>query len=196
MLPHSKFPKGFWGEALNTAVHFINRSPSHALDVDIPKRVWKGKDISYDYLKVFSCRTFVHIPKDKKSKLDSKTKECIFFGYENGEFGYRLWDPIEKKLVRSQDVVFFEKEIIENVWNLNKAKTSSNNFVDLTPTSNNNLNTETNQPNVSQSTETNDPQDEEYDSQTRNLFKRDSTSARCIGLNPRVKRQNGDTKLD
>jgi hypothetical protein len=36
-------------------------------------------------------------------------------GYENGEFGYKLWDPIEKKLVRSRDMVFFEQETVENV---------------------------------------------------------------------------------
>jgi hypothetical protein len=54
------------------------------------KRVWKGKDISYDHLRVFGCRAFVHIPKDERSKVDSKIKECIFLEYENGKFGYRL----------------------------------------------------------------------------------------------------------
>jgi hypothetical protein len=59
MLSHSKLSKGFWGETLNMAVHLINRSPSHALDGDIPERVWKGKDISYDHLRVFGCMIFV-----------------------------------------------------------------------------------------------------------------------------------------
>lgn len=52
--------------------------------------------MAYDYLRVFGCRAFVHIPKDERSKLDSKTKECIFLSYENDKFGYKLWDPIEK----------------------------------------------------------------------------------------------------
>jgi hypothetical protein len=75
MLSHFKISKGFWGEALNTAVHLINRSPSHALDV------------SYDHLRVFGCRNFVHISKDKRLKFDSNTNECIFLGYENDELG-------------------------------------------------------------------------------------------------------------
>jgi hypothetical protein len=75
---------------LNTAVHLINRSPSHALDGDISESIWKGKDVSYDHLRVFGCRAFVHIPNDERSKLDSKINECIFLGYENGEFGYML----------------------------------------------------------------------------------------------------------
>jgi hypothetical protein len=77
-------------------------------------------------------------------------------GYENGEFRYRFWDHIEKKLVRSRDVVFFEQETIENVQNLEKVKTSSRNFIDLTPISTNNLNTKTNLPSSSHLTEPND----------------------------------------
>jgi hypothetical protein len=157
MLSHFKLSKGLWGEVLNTTVHLINHSLSHALDGDILERVWKGKNISYDHLRVFGCRIFVHIPKYKRSKLDSKTKECIFLGYENGEFGYRLWDSIEKKLVSSQDMVFFEQKTIENVQNLDKAKIASRNFIDLTPISTNNLNTETNQPSLSHLTKPNDP---------------------------------------
>lgn len=29
-------------------------------------------------------------------------------GYANEEFGYRLWDLVEKKIIRSRDAVFFE----------------------------------------------------------------------------------------
>ena len=40
MLKLAKLPKSFWGEAVNTAVYLINRSPSVPLDFDIPQRVW------------------------------------------------------------------------------------------------------------------------------------------------------------
>jgi hypothetical protein len=65
--------------------------------------------MSYDHLKVFGCRACVYIPKNERSKFNSTVKESIFLGYENGKFGYRLWDPVEKKLVISQDVVFFNQ---------------------------------------------------------------------------------------
>jgi len=47
-------------------------------------------------------------PKDERSKLDMKTKQCIFIGYGQDEHGYKLYDPVNKKLVRSRDVVFLE----------------------------------------------------------------------------------------
>lgn len=98
LLSHAKLPKSFWGEAMRTAVDLINLSPSVPLKGDVPEKVWMRKDVSYDHLRVFGCRAFVHIPKDERSKLDDKSKQCIFLGYAHGEFGYRLWDPIDKKI--------------------------------------------------------------------------------------------------
>ncbi|KAK8957035.1 hypothetical protein KSP39_PZI000307 [Platanthera zijinensis] len=111
MLSESKLPEMFWGEALLTTTHVINLSPSYPLDEDVPNRVWYGKDPSYSHLRVFGCRAFVHIPKDERSKLESKTRKCIFLGYgHNGELGYRFFDPVAKKLVRSRDAVFCEEQ--------------------------------------------------------------------------------------
>ena len=76
--------------------------------------MWTGKDVSYDHLRVFGCRTFVHIPKDEMSKLDVKAKPCIFLGYGHEEFGYMLWDPMSKKIVRSRDVVFLEGQLVDD----------------------------------------------------------------------------------
>ena len=75
---------------MRSAVDLINLSPSYALDGDISKKVWIEKSVSYDHLRVFDCKVFVHIPKDEQSKLDSKSKECIFFGYRYEQIGYRL----------------------------------------------------------------------------------------------------------
>ena len=101
MLRMANLPKSFWSEAVVTACYLINRSPSIPLDFDIPERVWTGKEVSYSYLKVFGCKTFVHVPKEQRSKLDSKSNPCIFVGYGDAKFGYKLWDPKEKKMIRS-----------------------------------------------------------------------------------------------
>ena len=61
------------------------------------------------------AKAFVHVPKDERSKLDAKTRQCIFIGYGLDEFGYRLHDPIEKKLVRSRDIIFMENQTIEDI---------------------------------------------------------------------------------
>ena len=75
-----------------------------------------GKNVKYDHLRVFVCKDFVHISKDERSKLDAKSKQCIFIGYEQDEFGYRLYDHVGKKLIRSHNVVFMEDKTIEYIY--------------------------------------------------------------------------------
>jgi hypothetical protein len=37
---------------------------------------------SVAHLKVFGCDAFVHVQKEKRSKLDKKVVKCIFIGYK------------------------------------------------------------------------------------------------------------------
>ncbi|VFQ69856.1 unnamed protein product, partial [Cuscuta campestris] len=53
----------------------------------------------------------MHVPKEQRLKLDFKTSPCVFVGYGDEEFGYRLYDPAKKRVVRSRDVVFYEHEM-------------------------------------------------------------------------------------
>jgi hypothetical protein len=115
LLSSSKLPKHYWGEALLAAVYLINFSPSYPLQGDVPNKVFYGKEVSYDHLKVFGCKAFVHIPQDERSKLDSKTRQCIFLGYGGDQFDYKLFDPMARKVVRSRDVVFVEDQTIEDI---------------------------------------------------------------------------------
>ena len=55
------------------------------------------------------------VPKRKRTKLDSKSKKCIFIGYKDGLKGYKLWNPVTQKVVYSRDVVFREvKDVIKH----------------------------------------------------------------------------------
>ena len=74
MLSEAKLPNAFWGEALYTVTHVINLSPIVALQTDVPDRIWYGKDVSYDHLRVFGCKAFVHVPKDKKVQVRCQSK--------------------------------------------------------------------------------------------------------------------------
>ena len=50
-----KVPKSFWGASVFTAYYPINKSPSALLGFDVLEKVWTGKEISYNHLKVFGC---------------------------------------------------------------------------------------------------------------------------------------------
>ncbi|WVZ06448.1 hypothetical protein V8G54_019794 [Vigna mungo] len=134
MLSKAKLPKHFWGEALFTVVHVINLSPTVALNSEVPDKIWFGKNFTYDHLRVFGFKAFVHVPKDERSKLDVKTRQCIFIGFGQDEFGYKLYDPIEKKFVRSCDVQFMEDQTIEDIDKVEKSTPNEDgNVIDVEP---------------------------------------------------------------
>ena len=126
LLSHAKLPKTFWKEALHTIVHVLNLSLCVPLRLDVPERVQSRKGVSYDHLRVFGYKAFVHIPKDERSKVDVKTQQCIFVGYGQDQFGYRFYDPVQKKLVRSCDAMFIENQTIEDVDKMEKDVPKSN----------------------------------------------------------------------
>lgn len=90
----------------------MNRSPSYALEGDLPQYVWSGKKVNYSPLRVFGCTTFVQVPKEQRTKFDSKVIECISLVYGDDKFGYRLWDPKKTKLIWREYVVFKEDQTI------------------------------------------------------------------------------------
>ena len=84
-------------------------------------------------MKVFGCKGFMHVPKEQRSKLDDKATPCIFIGYGDKEFNYKIWNSEKQKIVRNRDVVFHEHETIEDMSkNVSGAKLTYEGDVDLT----------------------------------------------------------------
>ncbi|KAE8697224.1 hypothetical protein F3Y22_tig00110627pilonHSYRG00094 [Hibiscus syriacus] len=106
-------------------VNIVNLTSLVPLNGGILEEVWTGKRASYNHLKVFACRAFVHIPKDERAKFDAKTKECIYLRSPKDEFDYQLWGPVNKKVVRSRDVVFFEDQTIKDIKNSERPRLRS-----------------------------------------------------------------------
>ena len=129
MISMAKLPKPFWGEAVRAACYLINRSPSVPLNFEIPEKVWSDKNPSYSHLRIFGCLAFAHVSKELRQKLDARTTPCIFIGYGDEEFGYRLCDPKEKKVIRKRDLLFLEDQTIEDI---EKPKMSSNSSTEKT----------------------------------------------------------------
>src|SRR6267154_1926639 len=100
---------GFWEYAVSTAVHIYNRTPSCMLKWKTPVETWNpGKFPDVSYFCVFGCKWYMHVPADKRRKLDAKAIEVTLVGYEPGSKGYRLWDKHTHSVKLSRDVIFDE----------------------------------------------------------------------------------------
>lgn len=106
MLSESGLEKRFWAEAASTAVYVINRTPSSAIEFEIPEKAWTGVLPDLSGLRRFGCIAYVHT---SQGKLNPRVKKCVFLGYPIGVEGYRVWLIEDRKVVISEDVVFNEE---------------------------------------------------------------------------------------
>ena len=51
---------------------------------------------------------YIHIPKEKRTKLDPSGKKGVFVGYSESSKAYRIYFPKYKKIDISRDVIFDE----------------------------------------------------------------------------------------
>ena len=54
-----------------------------AIDCKIPEKLWTSHPCDYLNLKIFGCEAYALTPKNKCSKLDHRSKKCIFVGYDD-----------------------------------------------------------------------------------------------------------------
>jgi hypothetical protein len=83
MASENNCPPQLWTKAINTTNYLINRSSSwsnHGLTLD---HVYLGKPLKLDHLKVFGCIAYVHTEKSKRNKMELKSFQCMFIGYDD-----------------------------------------------------------------------------------------------------------------
>ncbi|KAG6433435.1 hypothetical protein SASPL_105049 [Salvia splendens] len=76
---------------------------------------------SVAHLRVFGCIAYAKIPEARRIKLDNKGEKCIFVGYGDRVMGYKLYNPLTKKVIISRDVVFEEAQ----TWSWEDKKVAS-----------------------------------------------------------------------
>jgi hypothetical protein len=55
--------------------------PHNALGFKAPEEMFIRKKPEAIHLKIFGCPVFIHIPKEKRNKLEPSRKKGIFVGY-------------------------------------------------------------------------------------------------------------------
>ena len=86
--------------------HVQNRTPHRVLENKTPKEVFSDKKPEVSPLRIFGCPVYIHIPKEKRTKLDPSGKKGIFVGYSESSKAYRIYFPGFKKIDISKDMTF------------------------------------------------------------------------------------------
>src|SRR5438046_746606 len=87
-------------------VYLKNHSPTSAV-ATTPYELWHGVKPNVSHLRILGSTAYVHIPKEKRTKLDTHSHKGILVGY-GGTNQYKVWDLTRNDVVVSRDVVFIE----------------------------------------------------------------------------------------
>jgi hypothetical protein len=110
MMKSKGMPGRFWGEAVSTPVYLLNRAPTKSVVGMTPYEAWYGRKPSVDHLRTFGCVVHVKTVAGHTNKLADQNTPMVMIGYEAGTKAYRAYNPVNKKLVVTRDVIFDEKK--------------------------------------------------------------------------------------
>ena len=88
MIHDQDLPMYLWAEAARTAVYVQNRISHSALGNKTPKEMFSEENLEVSHLKIFGFPVYIHIPKEKRSKLDPSGKKGLFVGYSEKPKAY------------------------------------------------------------------------------------------------------------
>jgi hypothetical protein len=106
-------PMCLWAEAAMETVYVQNRLSHSALGFKTPEEMFTGKKPEVSHLKIFGCPVFVHIPKEKRNKLEPSGKKGIFVGYCEVSKAFRIYIPSHRHIEISRDVTFDEEAALK-----------------------------------------------------------------------------------
>src|ERR1700761_1863033 len=92
MLIDAKLPKKYWSLSFQAMAYLRNRSPTRANDYQTPYEVFYGEKPNLAHIHPFGCEVSVHIPQEKRKKLDAKSWTGRLVGYLPYDKGYRVLD--------------------------------------------------------------------------------------------------------
>lgn len=108
LLLQSGLPHSYWVYAFNSANFLINRLPAKSISFNTPLEVLFNVKPDYNFLKCFGCACFPWLRPYTSSKLQPRSKHCVFLGYSSFQKGYQCLDPSTGKISISRHVVFDE----------------------------------------------------------------------------------------
>jgi len=106
LLHTAHMPHNLWVEAFCTAVSLINRLPTPILQGTSPYKLLFGVSPDYTFLRVFGCICYPYLGDYVTNKLQPRSLQCVFVGYNDRNHGYRCFHPPTGRLYVSRHVIF------------------------------------------------------------------------------------------
>jgi transposase InsO family protein len=109
MMFDQDLPNSLWAKATSTAVYIQNRCPHAILKDKTLEEVFLGIKLEVGHLRIFGCPVYIHVPKEKRIKMEPLRKKGVFVEYSENSKAYRIYVPGQRQIEVSKDVTFHEE---------------------------------------------------------------------------------------
>ena len=105
MLLNKNLPKSFWGEAINTTCHTLNRVYFRPNSKKTSYELWKWKNPIIKYFRIFGSDYYILRDRENLEKFDAKIDKGYFLGYSSTSKAYSVCNLRTKTVMESSNVV-------------------------------------------------------------------------------------------
>ena len=121
LLFHAGAPVELWADAMKAAVYLRNMLHIGRGRSKTPNQLWHNGTIAMiekmTHIRVLFCDAWVHVPDADRTKLEPKSRLCLFIGYDDMSLGYRFLhvESTPYRIIISLDAIFDEKKFTQCV---------------------------------------------------------------------------------
>ena len=129
MINSAKLHKSLWAEAVNTAIHTLNRVPTTNNPTKTPYELWFGQKPNIKNLRPFGQEAVVNKPViHRNGKWDTTGEVMRLVGYTNLLNTYRFYDSNKDKIVISCNVTFLDNGLNPEAVNSDPVSPENQNY--------------------------------------------------------------------
>jgi hypothetical protein len=90
-------------------MYIQNRCPHAILKDKTLEEVFSGIKPEVGHLRIFGCPMYIHVLKEKRTKMEPSGKKGVFVGYSENSKAYRIYVPGQRQIEVRRDVTFHEE---------------------------------------------------------------------------------------
>jgi hypothetical protein len=110
MMSNLDLPSSLWEEATNTTIFVKNRISHTALGDKTPEEAFTDEKLEVGHLRIFDCPVYIHVLKEKRTKIEPSGKKGTFVVYSETAKAFRIYVLGQRYIKVNRDVTFDEKE--------------------------------------------------------------------------------------
>ena len=128
MIQEAKLDDKYWGQAVPTVVHILNRSLLRTNSEKTPFELWSGRRANLKYFRVFGSKCYIKRMDKNMRKLDSRSDEGIFLGYSCTRKAYICFNHRLGKIVETVHVKVDESTTTTSIISQEESEDDEDSF--------------------------------------------------------------------